>query len=112
MSQLQSLFAAQANGIAFSASTSTPTPATLTYKGNTVRICNEGAVAAYCAFGTSATDTGAIATLPGSSPLTTCCFVGPGADITLTLPNSTVWFASAITRSGSAVVVFYIGDGV
>ncbi len=108
---LQNLFPAQQKGVVFTATTGTPTPLTMVNTGNTVRICNEGVVAAYCAFGTSATDTGAIATLPGSG-LTTACFVGPGADITLTLPSSTTWFASGITRSGSAVLVFYVGEGV
>ena len=111
MSQMQSLFPAQAAGYVFSATTSAPTPATLVYKGNTVRIVNEGSVAVYCAFGTSASDSGAIATLPGAG-LTTSCYCGPGADITLSLPNSSVWFASAITRSGTATVVFYVGEGV
>lgn len=111
MSQTQNLFPAQAKGVVFSAATSAPTPLVMKNPGNTVRICNEGSVAVYCAFGTSASDPGAIATLPGDG-LTTSCFVPPNGDVRLTLPSSSTWYASAITRSSTAVVVFYVNEGM
>lgn len=110
MSQLQSLFSAQCKVATYSATTSAPSAAALQSAGNSARICNEGVVAAFVAI-SAVNDTTAIASLP-SNGVTTACFVGPGADITVSIPASSVCYASAITRSGSATVNIYVGEGV
>lgn len=110
MSQTQYLFSAQAKVTPISATTSTPTPTQLANAGHTLRVVNESSVGAFLAVGDSATDTAAIATLPSAGSATSC-WVGPGADFTVSIPDGSTKYASAITRSGTAQLQLYVGSG-
>lgn len=106
--QTANIFSAQSKVTTFAATTSAPTPVQLSNAGNTLRVVNEGTAAVFIAVGpTSAT---AIATLPANG-LTTSCFVAPNSDVTFSMPGDAANFVSAITRTGTATVEFYAGEG-
>jgi hypothetical protein len=87
-----------------SASTSTALPG----QGNTVRIVNEGPNNAFVSIG-SGTQT---ATLPNATPTATSTPVLAGSDITLTIPNDTIYNISAICRAtGTALLDIQVGEG-
>lgn len=111
MSMTENLFGAQVAVTPISATASAPGSATvLANIGNTARIVNESTIAAFIAFGTSVSDTAAIATLPTAGSKTSC-YVAPGADFTVAIPGSVQMYASAITRSGTATLQIYVGEG-
>ena len=106
---IQNLFSAQAPVTPISATTSTPGSATvLACIGNSVRIVNESANAAFLAIDTVAAN--AIAALPTAGARVSC-WVGPGADFTLTIPGHSLCYASAITRTSIAQLQLYVGEG-
>lgn len=110
MSQTQNLFSVQTKVTPISGTTSSPTPVALANLGDTVRIVNESAVACFLAIGDTLADTAAVATLP-SAGVRTSCYVGPGADFTMSIPGDAIKYASAITRSGTVQLQLYVGNG-
>jgi len=110
--QTANLFSAQSKVTTFAATTSAPTPVQLPNGGNTLRIVNEGTVGVFIAVGDTAAT--AIATLPSNGSVTSC-YVAPNADVNFGIPDvpqgGPYKFVSAITRSGTATVEFYAGEG-
>lgn len=109
MSQNANLFSAQAPVTPISATTSTPGSATaLASIGNTARIVNESTIGAFVAIDTTAAN--AIAALPTAGARVSC-WAGPGCDFTVSIPGHSLCYASAITRTGTAQLQIYSGEG-
>lgn len=103
------LFSAQATTFALTAGTVASTPVQMSFRGNSIRIVNEGPNVAFVAISPAATS----ATVPGALPGTTSCTpVLPGSDVTLGMCNN-LNFISAICRAaGSAVLSVTVGEGM
>lgn len=109
MSQTQHLFSAQAKANTFAAGTGAPTPKLLTNAGNTVRLVNtDTANGVYVAIG--ATPATAIATLPVDGSVVSC-WVGPGADFTVSIPSDAPQYWSGIAVAGTPALLAYVGNG-
>ncbi|MBV8649695.1 hypothetical protein [Paludibacterium sp.] len=108
MAQTENLFPAQAKVVSVSVTTSASSAAQLPIAGNTLRVVNESTTGFF--FAIADTQAAAVATLP-STGVTTACWAGPGCDYTVSIPNDTAKWVSAITRSGTATGDFYVGEG-
>lgn len=112
MSQTQHLFPAQASVTPITATGTTPAAATiLTGIGNTLRVVNESLTdGAFLAVGIGTNTPLAIAALPTAGSKVSC-WVGPGADFTISIPGATQHYASAITRGNTVQLQLYVGEG-
>lgn len=104
------LFSVQCKTLPVSVTVTASTPVLLPSSGNTIRVVSEdGSDDAFVAV--SATP--AAATLPNATPTATSTIVRGGFDATFSLPNSGVYYVSAICRSGkSAALCFQVGEGI
>lgn len=114
MSQTQHLFPAGCKVTTLTSVTSPAAPIAkqLASAGNTVRIVNLSATdGAYVAFGDTAAT--AVATVPADG-LTTSCWVGPGADFTVSIPGiagGTAQWVSATSATGAPALLLYVNSG-
>lgn len=100
-------FGAQAPGYSIAVTTTASSSQALPSIGNTVRLVNEGPNHAYVAIGTGPQT----ATVPAAGAAATCMEVMAGTDITLTIPSSALQNISAITKTGTAMLNVYVGEG-
>lgn len=78
-------------------------------KGNTIRMVNEGPNNAYFAIAAS----NPVATVPTTTPLSTCTPILAGEDLSLTIPADQTYMISAICRATqTAILVMQVGEGV
>jgi hypothetical protein len=114
MSQTQSLFPAGCKVTTLTATTSPAAAATkqLSNGGSTARLVNLSTTdGAYVAFGDTAANATAVVPADGS---TQSCWVGPGADFTVSIPGvagGTAQFASAISATGVPSLLIYVNAG-
>ena len=114
MSQTQYLFPAGAKVTLLTSVTSPTAPVAkqLANAGGTVRIVNQSTTdACYVAFGDTAAT--AVATVPADG-LTTSCWVGPGADFTVSIPGTAGGpgqFVSATSATGAPTLLLYVNSG-
>lgn len=106
-------FPAQAKVIRISATSAAPTAVQLPVAANQARIVNHGSDA-YLAF--ADTQAAAVATVPaaGAGTATSCPSLG-GSDITMTIPNDTAKWVSAIldvAAAGTTFIDIAIGEGL
>lgn len=114
MSQTQHLFPASCK-VTLLTSVTSPTPPVakqLASSGNTVRIVNQSTTdGCYLAFAETAAL--AVATLPADG-LATSCWVGPGADFTVSIPGvagGAAQFVSATSATGAPTLLLYVNSG-
>ena len=101
-------FNAGAPGIAIAVTTVASTSVSLPAAGNSVRLVNEGPNHAYVSIG----DGAQTATVPAAGAATTCAEVMAGTDITLTIASDQPKQISAITKTGTAALNVYVGEGI
>jgi hypothetical protein len=110
---MQQLLSAQTACVSMTAGTTASAALPLPVKLTTLRVVNEGPNTAFIAVGTSQT---VLATLPPAlgtvTPSTTSTCVLAGSDVDFSLPDDQVYYFSAITRSGTAVLDIQVGEGV
>lgn len=100
-------FPAAALGLQVNATTTASTAVNLPSKGGSVRVVNEGTVAAFVAISAD----GSNAVLPGAGALRTSATILPGTDSVFRI-DSSVWLQiSAITRSGTTTLQVYVSEG-
>jgi hypothetical protein len=108
MTQTTDLFRAIEPVTVFAATTSAPAAVQLPKAGETLRVVNTGDDAAYIAIADTAAS--AVAALPTNGSVISC-YVGPGADITLSMLGDQQKFVSAIMAANTANILFYVGKG-
>lgn len=99
-------FSAQTKTLPISVTTTASTSAALPGQGPTVRLINEGTVAAFVSIGSGTQ----IATLPNATATVTSVPVLAGTDITLGIPSDAIYNISAITRTGTTTLHAEVGD--
>ena len=114
MSQLQSLFSAQAKTMSVAVTASASASTALPSGGDSIRIYNEGPNTAFVSIGEGA-QTATLPATSGASAVATCTVVGAGIDAVFSiasLPGGTPLNISAICRAaGTATLDVSVGEG-
>ncbi len=110
MSQTQSLFSAQAQTTRVSLTTVSSAAVLLPFKGNSIRIVNEGPNTCYVALATTAAL--AVAVTPTSTPSANATAVLSGTDVTMSIDASQQLYFAGITATGTAVLDIQVGEGM
>lgn len=101
-------FNVTAKTLPISVTTSASSSTALPGQGTVVRIVNEGTAAAFVAIGEGAQ----VATLPNATPTGTSTPILPGTDVTFSIPSSSIWNISAITRTSTTTLDIQVGEGI